>query len=339
MKEKTLGPIVYAYFEDYLKCQKGLRPSTVRSYRDTLRLFLRFVADNAHRRLTRLTLGDLTADRVRRFLNSLEEERHNHVRSRNARLSAIRTFFQYIASQIPEMLPEAEQVDAIPTKRVSPPETFYLERDEIESLFASLPRSGPLALRDRALLLFLYNTGARVQEVADLCVGNLELKPQPRVHLHGKGDKWRVCPLWDETVVLLKQLLEQRNSAAKPERPVFVSHHGRALIRYGIYKIVRRHARCLLEKDGVPHRRRISPHVFRHSTAMHLLESGVDVNVIRAWLGHVSLETTNRYAEITIRMKEAALHQCEPPCGGKERCLGTRVWRDDAALLEWLAAL
>lgn len=339
MKTKTLGPMLYAFFEDYLKCQKGLRPATVRSYRDSLRLFLRFVADDAHHKLTRITLGDLTADMVRRFLNSLEEDRHNHIRSRNQRLSVLRIFFEYLARQIPEMLSEAEQVEAIPIKRVPPPETFYLERDEIQALFAGLPRSGRWALRDRTLLLFLYNTGARVQEVADLGIGNLELEPQPRVHLHGKGDKWRICPLWQETVALLKQLRGHGQADLKADHPVFTSHRGQALTRYGIYKIVRRHAQSLLEQKGLLHRRRVSPHIFRHSCAAHMLESGVDVNVIRAWLGHVSLETTNRYAEINIRLKEAALRQCEPPHGSEEKCLDNRVWRDDAALLEWLAAL
>src|SRR6266487_34779 len=135
------------------------------------------------------------------------------------------------------MLKEAQSVAAIPTKRSAPAETFFLEQDEVKSLFAALPAEGPSALRDRTLLLFLYNTGARVQEVADLRFKNLELEGQPRVHLHGKGDKWRVCQLWKETVVLLKQLAGEQY-ASNPEQPVFTSLHGQALNRFGIYKIV-----------------------------------------------------------------------------------------------------
>lgn len=179
--------------------------------------------------------------------------------------------------------------------------------------------------------------GARVQEVADLRRKNLELDGQPRVQLHGKGDKWRVCPLWKETVASLKQLLAEP-SANDPERAVFVSPQGQALTRFGIYKIVRRHTRSLL-KPGES-RRRISPHIFRHTSAVHLLEAGVEVNVIRGWLGHVSLETTNRYAEINLRMKEAALQACQPPASASSvACHRKSVWREDAELLKWLKTL
>ena len=338
MSGLTLGSAVRGFFEDYLQCQKGLRMTTVRSYRDCMRLFLLFVASDVPRLLTRLTLDDLTAERVRRFLNYLEEQRHNHIRSRNQRLSALRTFFEYLARQSPELLCEAERVTAIPTKRVPPPETFYLEREEIQTLFRHLPRTGRFALRDRCLLLFLYNTGARVQETVDLQVRNLELEPPARTHLHGKGDKWRVCPLWEETSSLLRQLLAERTQGLAREQPVFVSNRGQALTRHGVYKIVRRHVQRL-ELEGRTHRRPISPHTFRHTAACHLLESGVDVNVIRAWLGHVRLETTNRYAEINIRTKEAALRQCEPTLGGGEKYRGKRIWRHDTSLLEWLEAL
>ena len=331
------GSLLYSFFEDYLKCQKGLRPSSLKSYRDSAKLFLLFLAEKTVRKVSRLTLADLTGAQVLAFLQSLETDRDNRVRTRNQRLAAIRALFDYLARRVPEMLKEAQNVVAIPTKRTTPPETFFLEQDEMQSLFASLPANGSAALRDRALLLFLYNTGARVQEVADLRYKNLELEGQPRVHLHGKGDKWRVCPLWNETVALLKQLFEE-HSTIDPERAVFVSLQGQALTRFGIYKIVRRHTRSLLKPDES--RRRISPHTFRHTSAVHLLESGVEVNVIRGWLGHVSLETTNRYAEINIRMKEAALQACQPPASAtSEACLRKPVWREDAELLKWLKTL
>ena len=325
------------FFEDYLKCQKGLRPSSLKSYRDSAKLFLLFLAEKTGQKVSRLTLADLTCDQVLAFLQSLETDRDNQVRTRNQRLAAIRALFDYLARRVPEMLKEAQNVAAIPTKRTTPAETFFLEQDEMQSLFASLPAKGSAALRDRVLLLFLYNMGARVQEVADLRHKNLELEGQPRVHLHGKGDKWRVCPLWKETVALLKQLLAE-HSTNDPERAVFVSLQGHALTRFGIYKIVRRHTRSLLKPDES--RRRISPHTFRHTSAVHLLESGVEVNVIRGWLGHVSLETTNRYAEINIRMKEAALQACQPPASASsEACLQKPVWREDAELMKWLKTL
>ena len=339
MPTSTVGSVLSTFFEDYLKCQKGLSTASIRSYRDGLRLFLHFVAQDTKRAISRLTLADLNAERVRRFLSTLEAERAKHIRTRNQRLSALRVFFNYLGTQVPEMLVEAERVAATPMKRVPPPETCFLERDDMTALFASWPTTGWWALRDRALLLFLYNTGARVQEVADLRVSHLELQTQPRVHLHGKGNQWRVCPLWQETVALLQRLLDRLPGGNTPDRPVFTSHRGQALTRHGIYKLVRRHT-AHLEKcgaDTMP--RRVSPHVFRHSTAVHLLESGVEVNVIRAWLGHVSLETTNRYAEITLRMKAEALQACDVSTETSEACSGKAIWRDDPSLLQWLQSL
>ncbi len=339
MRTSTVGSVLYSFFEDYLKCQKGLSIASIRSYRDGIRLFLHFVAHDTKRAVSRLTLSDLSADRVHRFLNSLEADRANHIRTRNQRLSALRVFFNYLGIQVPEMLVEAERVAATPAKRVPPPETCFLEQEEITALFANLPSTGRLALRDRALLLFLYNTGARVQEVSDLRISHLELDSRHRVHLHGKGNKWRICPLWQETISLLKQLVAQSPRGNDPNAPVFTSRQGQALTRYGIYKMVRRHTAHLNKRglDNTP--RPISPHVFRHSTAVHLLESGVEVNVTRAWLGHVRLETTNHYAEITLRMKAEALQVCEVLTETSDASPGKPIWRDDPSLLNWLQSL
>jgi site-specific recombinase XerD len=337
VKKPTLGPIVYAFFVEHLRQQKGLRPASIRSYRDALRLFLNFTAHDAGRKVSRLSLQDLTFERVLAFLRHLEEDRYNHIQTRNHRLAVLHTFFEYLVTRVPEMLPVAGRVAAIPRKRVAPPETRYLTRDEVASLFAGLPSEGRLATRDRALLLFLYNTGARVQEVASVRVVNLDLGVCPSVRLHGKGDKWRTCPLWEETTKQLRLLLEQRGEASTPQSPVFLSATGDALTRYGIYKIVRRHARLLDEKDASK-RARVTPHVLRHTTAVHLLEAGVDVNVIRGWLGHVSLDTTNRYAEISAKAKAAALSACEPPIS-TEACPRTPVWRNNESLLAWLDSL
>ena len=339
MTRMRLGPILYSFFEDYLKVQKGLRPASVRSYRDALRLFLLFVSQDTGRKLTHLDLTALTAERVLRFLRALEENRHNHIRTRNHRLTALRGFFEYLASRAPEWVAEAQRVAGIPTKRVAPPETGFLERDELNQLFTTLPTTGRWALRDRALFLFLYNTGARVQEVAQLQVANLDLHDRPRVRLHGKGDKWRDCPLWPATVDLLTRLLTEQQSLDQPEKPVFASSRGLALTRFGIYKLVRRHTAGLHPHTASRQRRWVSPHIFRHTTAVHLLEAGVEVNVIRGWLGHVSLETTNRYAEINMRAKEAALQACQPPTEAWEGFPRKPVWRDDQALLKWLETL
>jgi integrase/recombinase XerD len=339
MNTPSLGALLHAFLADELPLQKGLRPTSIKAHRDALRLFLTFLADDVPCRLSQITLDALTLDRVLRFLQHLEDIRHNHRRTRNHRLTILHTFFEFLGRRVPECLAVAQQVAAIPSKRVPPPETRFLDRDEIATLFRQLPAEGRRALRDRALLLMLYNSGGRVQEVADLHVEHLELGAQPRVRLHGKGDKWRICPLWEQTAQLLTQLVRDAPSSASPARPVFASQSGRALTRFGIYKIVRRHTSNLHASQAGPERRHISPHVFRHSCAVSLLEAGVDVNVIRGWLGHVRLDTTNRYAEITVRTKEAALRLCEPPPTEKDALGPKPVWRDDEALRAWLASL
>lgn len=337
MKAPTIGAVVQDFFVDYLPQQKGLRPSSIRSYRDTLRLFLIFAAGQCRRGVTQLTFDDLGFERVLAFLRDLEQTRRNAIATRNQRLAGLHTFYEYVGRCLPEMMRACAQVAAIPVKRCPLPETRFMARDEVDALFAKPPAEGRLALRDRTLLLFLYNTGARVSEVAGLRVDQLSLTTPAHVRLLGKGGKWRSCPLWGQTAQALQQLLAERG-ATRSEDCVFAAATGEAMTRFGIYKRVRR-----LVGDGDGQRagsrstRRITPHVFRHTTAVHLLEAGVEVNVIRGWLGHVSLETTNRYAEITVRMKQDALNLCEPAASKAPR--RKPVWHDDAELMKWLSSL
>ena len=333
-QRQLLGPILHSFFADHLITVKGLRPASVRSYRDTIRLLLTFAAADKGCKITRLSLGDLTFDRVVKFLRYLETGRGNQARTRNQRLAALHTFFDYIATRSPEMLGVCQQVATIPAKRAAPPETRFLEREEIAKLLHSLPRGGRHALRDRALLLFLYNTGARVQEVADLRAGHLDLGEHPLARLHGKGDKWRTCPLWQQTADLLRALLAASSAAPGPDAAVFTAR-GQPLTRFGIYKIVRRHAAGL---DDPRTGRRISPHTFRHTAAVHLLEAGVEVNVIRGWLGHADLSTTNRYAEINTKTKMEALRATQPPGTSAEPRVKP-IWQTDETLLNWLTSL
>jgi len=333
-KGQPIGPLIHAFFMDHLMSVRGFRPSSVRSYGDTVRLFLVFAAAQKRCKVTRLVLSDLSFNMVLAFLKHLEADRENHVRTRNQRLAALHNLFEYIATRCPEVLDVCQRVAAIPMKRSAPPEARFLELDEVEDLFAGLPRRGRLALRDRALLLFLYNTGARAQEVADLRAGDLELGEHPLVRLHGKGDKWRTCPLWQETASLLRSLLASCEPETAPGTPVF-SAKGRPLTRFGVYKVVRRHAARF---DDPKTGRRVSPHTFRHTAAVHLLESGVDVNVIRGWLGHADLTTTNRYAEVNTKTKQAALRACEPP-GTSVTSHSKPIWRSDESLLNWLTSL
>ena len=276
MTTPALGTLLHAFLTDELPVQKGLRLASIKAHRDALRLFLTFVAEDVPCRLTQITLDALTLDRVRRFLQHLETARHNHRRTRNHRLTVVHTFFEFLARRVPECLNVAQQIAAIPLKRVPPPDTQFLDRDQITTLFRLLPMDGRLMLRDRTLLVFLYNTGARVQEVADLRVEHLEFAAQTRVRLHGKGDKWRICPLWRQTAELLEQLIKAAQESS-PARPVFTSSGGHALTRFGIYKIVRRHTAQLRSSHAQPsgHRRcaridartKIRPEVWCHANA------------------------------------------------------------------------
>jgi integrase/recombinase XerD len=215
-------------------------------------------------------------------------------------------------------------------KRSAPAETHFLERDEMEDLLRRLPRQGRLSLRDQVLILLLYNSWARAQEVADLRTGHLQLGEHSLVRLHGKGDKRRTCPLWRQTAELLEQLIASTGKPLSPETPVF-SANGRPLTRFGISKVVCRPASDL---DDSRTGRSVRPHLFRHTTAVHLLEAGVEVNVIRGWLGHADFITTNRYAEINTRAKIEALRATEPP--NSSAGLSSRpVWRTDESLLNW----
>lgn len=332
-----LGDLVRSFFEDCLQSQRGLRPNSLRSYRDTLKLFLVHVAGRLRKPLTRLALADLTCQGVLEFLAFLERERGNGPRTRNQRLAALRGFFRYAVSRHPEALAEAQRVEAIPTKRCVSADTTFLERDELDALLAALPSDGPLARRDRALLTFLYNSGARAQEAADLRVADVALDGPCRARLHGKGDKWRCCPLWPETAALLREAIGCR--AGDATAPVFVSRTGRPLTRFGIHKIVRRHAAAWDGNGREGQRGRVTPHVFRHTTAVHLLEAGVELNVIAGWLGHASLDTTHRYAEIGIRTKVAALETCLRPVADGDGQTTVRGWRKTPELLDYLDSL
>lgn len=303
MKDQSLATVIHSYFLTYLPRDKGLQSSTIRSYRDSLRQFLIFVAGVNRRGVSELDLGHLDYQAVQAFLHHLEAERGNAISSRNQRLAALHVFYEYIGRTLPDWLPTCAKVAAIPMKRCPLPEMKFLARDEVEALFACIPVQDRLARRDRALLMLLYNTGARVSEVAQLTLGQLTLHTPAQVRLLGKGAKWRTCPLWNQTAKAMQAMLDERAPNLPPDAPVFVGSDQRPMTRFGIYKRIRHYAQIWETSAKPVSQIRVTPHVFRHSTAVHLLEAGVEPNVIRGWLGHVSLETTNRYAEITLRMK------------------------------------
>jgi site-specific recombinase XerD len=330
----ALAPWIKRFLMEYLPADRNFSQNTQHSYRDALRLLLVFASRTLSRKPDELRVEDLGAELVKKFLRHIEEKRKCSVSSRNHRLAAVRSLATYIGERSPELLSWCAQLRSIPFKRSGHRPVGYLERDEIDALIASPDCSSRLGCRDHALLLFLYNTGARADEVAQLTIGDLRLrgrqeKSQSFAQLHGKGNKVRLCPLWASTAVVLKELIKGRGE----EERVFLGRSGQAMTRFGVHDIVTRYARVTIGSRSGLQRKQVGPHIIRHTTATHLLRAGVDINTIRAWLGHVSIDTTNIYAESDLQMKAKALGMCESALSRRKR------WRDNPDLLQFLAQL
>jgi len=296
----SLQALVQDFFEKHLAVERHASRNTVLAYRDTLKLFLRHAAQRIGCAADRLDHAVLDVDVVRSFLGWLEKQRKCGARTRNHRLAAIKAFVRYVASVAPEHLERCRRIRELQPARFEHPQIKYLDDDEILKLLKSIDPAA--ARRDRALLLLLYNTGARVQEIVDLDLRDIRLDPVPIVTLEGKGRKQRTCPLWTRTVEALEAWLAERGVTGEP---LFLNVQGRRLSRSGVSHILQKLAR----RAGISprHATRISPHVIRHTTAMHLLHAGVDITTIAAWLGHTQLSTTHAYVEIDLRMKQKAV--------------------------------
>ncbi len=333
-----LSPWVRRFLMEHLVGERNLARNTQLSYRDTLRLLLPAIARRVRKPVDRLLVTDLSADRLRQFLTDLEEKRRCAIATRNQRLAAIHALARFVGLHAPELVEWCGQVRTVPFKKAPQALVTYLEKPEMDALLAAPDTMTSLGRRDHALLLFLYNSGARADEAAHVLIGDLELGQKPErdpssVLIRGKGNKQRRCPLWPRTVNELAVLVPGR--AEKDH--VFVNRRGEPLTRFGIHAMVERYAARLAEKMPSITTKRVSPHTIRHTTATHLLRAGVDINTIRAWLGHVSLATTNVYAEVDLEMKAKALANCEVK--GKKGKTPKKPWRQDKGLMEFLRKL
>ncbi len=331
----TLGPWLRRFLLEHLVHERNLARHTQRSYRDTLALLVPFVGTETHIPVDRLTIIDVTADRVRHFLRHLEETRRCCPATRNQRLAALRALARFVGERSPEHLEWSGQMRAIPFKKCGTTPVTYLEKPEMDALLASPDRETSQGRRDHTLLLFLYNTGARADEAAQIMVGDLELGHVPgsgysSVKIRGKGNKLRHCPLWPQTATQLAALVAGRVGTDR----VFLNRRREPVTRFGIHTLVERHVRKARAHVPSLAAKRISPHSIRHTTATHLLRAGVDINTIRAWLGHVSLTTTNIYAEVDLEMKAKALALCQVTEG-----VPSKRWREDKGLMTFLRAL
>ena len=303
-----IGPWVRRFLVEYVIGERNYSPNTQHSYRDTFRLLLPFAARRCRCTVDHLTLAAIKPKTLREFTRHLEQVRHCGPSTINQRLAALRAWARFVAANSPEHLEWSGQIQTIHLKKYASPPVSYLEKEEMKALLAAPQRQTAQGVRDYALLLFLYNTGARASEISRLTVGDLDLV-MPRATLHGKGRKIRHCPLWKVTAGALREVVLNRPAS----QGVFLNRHGESLTRYGVHILVKRHAGQAAIKAPTLRNKRVGPHSIRHSTAMALLRSGVDINTIRVWLGHVSLQTTHIYAESDLKMKAKALARCEAP--------------------------
>lgn len=329
-----LGYWTTRFFGEYIISIRNLSRNTLRSYRDMFRLLVRYMKKTKNISPNKILLSHLTKEALVSFLDALESRREVSGSTRNQRLAALKAFAKYLSLQAPEHLNWCGEVINIPKKRAEKKLITYLEKAEMEALLALPNTSTSQGRRDYALLLFLYNTGARAEEAASLRTSSLTLSKRKSdkvisiVTIVGKGRKTRRCPLWDKTTEVLINLTKGR----QPDEPVFINRLGQQITRFGIYEMVTRYGKILEERMPAVKDKRISPHTIRHTTATHLLQAGVDINVIRAWLGHVSVNTTNIYAEVNLEMKAKAINACAPEVSAKRRI----KWENDEDLLSFL---
>lgn len=323
--------LVQSFFAQHLCEHKQVSPRTVTVYRDTFRLLFAFMQDRTGRSPSDFALADLDAPAILAFLEHLEAVRSNHARSRNLRLSAIRSFFRYASLRDVEHLPVVNRVLAIPTKRTAHPLLTFLSRPEIDAILATADQSTWLGSRDHALLLTMYNSGARASELTGLTCGQVSFGATTLIQLHGKGRKERTVPLWPQTAKVLNRWFQVLNTDEKGlafptiRRTKMSADALNHLLQQAVTK---GSATC---PDLC--RKRVTPHVIRHTTAMHLLQAGVDIAVIALWLGHENIETTHGYVEADLEMKERALEKLTPPAGSVGR------FRASDSLLQFLSKL
>jgi site-specific recombinase XerD len=333
-----LAQAVFRFFQDYLPAQRGMSLHTIRSYRDSLMLFLRYLTENNGRKIDRLQLNDFTADHVIGFLAHLEAERKNTVATRNIRLAALHTFARFLCGHDPEHMLIFQGTLNIPFKRGARRVPIdYLEADEVEALLGAIDRTTGAGRRDYALFATMLNTGARVQEILNLKAADIRFDPPQQVRLTGKGNKVRLCPIWESTAQLLHQLVCNADNPDQSDQFVFRNRRGESLTRFGVRYLLHKYLPERSRQGSHEEARRPHPHCLRHTTAVYLLKAGVDFATISQWLGHAHLDTTMRYAKADMDLKRQALSQVFPEVLGAPAM--PPVALDGSRLTEWLRRL
>lgn len=333
MKPLSFPHLLHSFFHEWLVQQRNVSHHTVLSYRDSWRLFLRFVAARKNKPVSQLGLTDLTELEVLAFLQYTEQERKTSIGTRNCRLAGLRSFFHFVADREPLVALQCAEILRIPMKRAPQGTLCHIEDNEVSAILDQPNRSRIEGQRDHVLLAVLYNTGARIQEALNITPRALRLESPLHVRLFGKGRKERICPLWPETVALLKAFL--RKQPRGEDETIFVNRYGRPLGAAGVRFKLKHYLEAACRNTPSLVGKRVTPHTFRHSTAVSLVSAGVDVTVIRDWLGHASLDTTNHYARANVETKRKALEKVDPAArpGRPPR------WKRNPDLVAWLDSL
>lgn len=307
----ALAPTLQAFFTDRLIAQRHASDHTIAAYRDTWRLLLNFATSRSHRTPSQLDIADLDTSLITAFLDHLEHDRHNSVRTRNARLAAVHSLFRFAALRHPEHAATIERVLAIPTKRYDQTLVTFLADKEIDALLSAPDRDTWTGRRDHALLCLAIQTGLRISELTGLTCSDVHLGVGAHVACHGKGRKDRITPLTSHTIATLRVWLAER--AGRPGEPLFPTRTGGRLSRDAVEHRLAKHATTAAH--GLPslRGRKITAHTLRHTTAMQLLHAGVDTSVIALWLGHEQVATTQIYLSADLALKEKALDRTTPP--------------------------
>ena len=326
-QRKYLSYWIRRFLLEYIITERNLSRNTQLSYRDTFKLLIPFLSKEEKVKAEEILLEHITPDNIILFLENIEKSRKCSASTRNQRLTAIFALSKFVGQNSPEHVEWSRIVHTVPVKKYQKTIITYLDKDEMNALLEAPNRKIGQGRRDYALLLFLYNTGARADEAANLKISDLFMEKKV-VCLHGKGNKTRRCPLWKSTVEELKVQIEKRDSSEN----VFMNRLNQPITRFGIYTIVGKYAKLVAATYPSILQKRVSPHTIRHTTATYLLQAGVDINTIRAWLGHVSVNTTNIYAEINLKMKAEALACCEVECKNHS----SKRWKEDEELMSFL---
>jgi len=328
----TLGTLLVSFFRNYLVNQKGYPQNTISSYADCIRLLIAYSCDHLKVPIEKLDLFHFTDDLILDFLDHLENERGNTVATRNQRLAVIKTFFRFLALQDPTFIAVCERVCAISAKKTVHKVIESLEKDEVDAIFSAVKADTLWGARDQALLRMLYNTGARVQELVDLDLSDIRMDKPYQILLTGKGQKQRVTPLFPETIAAIQHYLRLREQAQFESNVLFVNFKGERITRFGIRYIVEKYADLAAETTPSLKTKNVTPHTFRHTTALHMIQSGNDITVVAAWLGHADIKTTSIYVTINNEMKRKALESFPPPTAPQTKGPNEPLWHDPPIL-------